>query len=110
MSNQQDAHFEFGNRQKTFKAYLTGLLFSFFLTLGAFGLVFTKIWDDASLYIGISVLAITQLIVQSICFLRLNASPAGRWNLFPFLFTLMIITFLAGGSLWIMYNLNYNMT
>lgn len=107
--NINDVDIEFGNRQKTLKAYLIGLLGSFILTLLAFGIVKTKMWSDTTLYIVISALAIIQLIVQSICFLRLNASPRGQLNLLPFLFSLLIITILVGGSLWIMYNLNCNM-
>lgn len=109
MANEHTSGFEFGNRLKTFKVYMIGLASSLLLTLAAFGVVAAKPDDETGGYLILSILAIIQLIVQSICFLRLNASPVGRWNLFPFLFTLMIITFLVGGSLWIMYNLNYNM-
>lgn len=94
---------------KTFGAYLTGLIFCIILTVAAFGLVEKRLLTDTYLYIAISALAVVQLIVQSICFLRLNASPEGRWNLMPFLFAIFIVGVLVSGSLWIMYNMNYNM-
>ena len=109
MSYQQSEKIEYGYRAKTLKSYLIGWVGSLLLTLSAFALMYANGWDDATIYIVISVLAILQLILQSICFLRLNATPAGCWNLFPFLFVLMIIAFLVGGSFWIMYNLNGNM-
>ena len=58
------------------------------------------------IYALIAVFAITQLIVQAICFLGLKSDSEGKWNVLPFLFTLLIIVFLVGGSLWIMHNLS----
>lgn len=95
--------------QKTLGSYVTGLILSLLLTLAAFGLIEKRILTDAHLYIALAVLAITQLFVQSLCFLRLNASAEGRWSLMPFLFCILIIAILVGGSLWIMYNCNFNM-
>lgn len=95
--------------QKTFGAYLVGLILCVILTLIAFGLVDKRSFDSAGLFIAVSVLAIIQFFVQCICFLRLNAGVEGRWNLWPFLFSIFVIAVLVGGSLWIMYNLNYFM-
>ncbi len=100
---------EHNSNLKTLPSYMVGFAVSIILTLMAFGLVEWRVLTDNYLYVGISLLAIIQLIVQSMCFLRLNFNPEGRWNLLPFLFTILIITILASGSLWIMYNLNYNM-
>ncbi len=109
MINKHDTGLEFGNSVKTLTGYVIGLIGSLLLTLAAFAVESMKMVSNTNIYLILSILAVLQLILQAICFLRLNASPAGRWNLFPFLFTLLIITFLVGGSLWIMYNLNYNM-
>ncbi len=100
---------EFGGSKKTISSYLVGFGLSLILTVLAFGLCEFKLLSEGSLYKTLAVLAILQLLVQSLCFLRLNTSKEGRSNLFPFLFTLLIIAILVGGSLWIMYNLNYNM-
>lgn len=109
MSEQHDAQSEYGASPKTLSSYLTGFILCVLLTLLAFASVQWKWLSGGPLFAALSSLAIAQLIVQSLCFLRLNSSPEGRWNLFPFLFTALIISILVGGSLWIMYNLNYNM-
>lgn len=94
---------------KTIQLYVIGFILSLLLTLTAFYLISNKILSDFSLYFSLSSLAICQLIVQSICFLRLNNSREGRWDLFPFLFVILIAFILAGGTFWIMYNLKFNM-
>lgn len=101
---------EFGaTGQKTLPAYIIGFVLCIIITLIAFYCVQNKLLSDAGLYILLSVLAVTQLIVQSICFLGLKTDKEGRLNLMPFIFTLLIIAILVSGTLWIMYNLNYNM-
>lgn len=95
--------------RKTLSSYIVGLGLSIVLTLMAFGLVGKRIFSDKYSYIVLALLAVIQLIVQAVCFLRLNNSREGQWNLMPFLFTLFIIAILVCGSLWIMYNLNYYM-
>jgi cytochrome o ubiquinol oxidase operon protein cyoD len=109
MSDQHEMNVEQGGNQKTLSSYLLGFSLSLLLTMVAFALVQWKWLTQVPLYLALSGLALAQLLVQTICFLRLNVSAEGRWNLLPFLFTLLIIVILAGGSLWIMYNLNYNM-
>ena len=109
MAQHQAVQTEHGTGQKTLKAYLLGLASCIVLTLIAFGIVEKRLFSDTYLYISLATLAIVQLLVQSICFLRLNCSPEGRWNSLPFLFVMLIIAILVGGTLWIMYNLNFNM-
>ncbi|EKD74223.1 MAG: Cytochrome O ubiquinol oxidase protein [uncultured bacterium] len=109
MSYSQATHIEYKNGGKSLKAYITGFILSLLLTLAAFGAVTKHLVDDSNLYVLVPLLAIAQLCVQSICFLRLNLSREGRWNVLPFLFVLLIIAIVVSGSLWIMYNLDYNM-
>src|SRR5690348_8993633 len=104
-----EAKIEQVSGQKTIQSYVIGFVLCVILTLMAFALVEMRLLTDANLYIALAMLAMAQLFVQSICFLRLNASSEGRWNLLPYLFTILIIAIFVGGSLWIMYNLNYNM-
>ena len=102
---------------KTLKAYVQGVCLSLFFTLVSFGIVAIHVnklnyWpmlSDTGLYITLAILAIAQLLVQVICFLRLNNSKEGKWELMPFIFTILIVAILVSGTLWIMYNLNYNM-
>lgn len=95
--------------KKTLQAYVIGFILCAFLTLVSFGMVEKKLFSEMTLIALLLVLALVQLTVQSICFLNLNNSSEGKWNLQPFLFTLLIIVVLVTGSLWIMNNLDYNM-
>ncbi|MFZ2316120.1 MAG: cytochrome o ubiquinol oxidase subunit IV [Gammaproteobacteria bacterium] len=104
-----DTHVENTSGQKTLSGYLIGFGLCIILTIASFGLVVKQVLTETNLYIALSVLAVIQLIVQSVFFIRLNASKEGQWNLLPFLFILLIIGILVGGSLWIMYNLDFNM-
>lgn len=109
MSAPENLTIEFGYGKKTLKAYVIGFALCLLLTVSAFYCIAKHIFSTENLYISLTALAIAQLLIQSICFLRLNSRTEGRWNLFPFLFVVLIIAILTGGSLWIMYNLNYNM-
>ena len=102
---------------KTLKSYAVGFLLSLLLTLLAFFVVWmhsdpmykNHLFSNVGLVGAIMALAVMQLCVQVICFLRLNASREGRWELMPFLFAIFIVAIFVIGSLWIMHNLNYNM-
>lgn len=94
---------------KTLKSYIIGLVLSLILTLTSFTLAGRHMMSTEHLYIFLMLLAVVQLFVQVVCFLRLNASPEGRWELMPFLFAILIVLVLVIGSMWIMANLNYNM-
>lgn len=98
-----------GLGRKSLKTYLIGFVLCLVLTFIAFAIVGKDSLSNELLYVTVSALAILQLIVQVVCFLRLNASEGARWNLISFLFTALIIFVIVGGSLWIMWNLNYNM-
>jgi cytochrome o ubiquinol oxidase operon protein cyoD len=95
--------------QKTFASYSTGFILCLILTIIPFVLVSKGLLPPKELYVIISILAVLQLFVQVAFFLRLNASPSGRWSLMAFLFAILVVLVLVIGSLWIMYNLNYNM-
>lgn len=99
-----------GTSRKTLKSYLIGFGLSLILTFASFGIVGKRLFTDVHMYIALAVLAIVQLIVQVVFFLRVNTSTEGRWNLMSFLFTLLIILVIVAGSFWIMWNLNYNMS
>lgn len=100
---------KYGAKIKTLKSYLIGLGLSLLFTFIAFAFVGEHLLSKEALYILITGLAVLQLLAQVIFFLRLNTSPEGQWNTMPFIFTLIVVGVLVGGSLWIMYNLNVNM-
>lgn len=102
------------NQPKRLKAklstYITGFILSIICTLIAFSVVQTHAFAPQALYLSVVALGVLQLVIQIFCFLRLNTSAEeGRWNLVTLLFTLIVVAIVVTGSLWIMYNLNYNM-
>ena len=99
----------YGMGQKTLKSYMIGLGLSLLFTIISFSMVVYHMLPIGAIFAVIAILALMQLFAQVVFFLRINASTEGRWNLMPFLFTILIVFVLLGGSLWIMYNLNYNM-
>ena len=54
--------------------------------------------------ISMLVMGVVQIVVHLVCFLHMNTSSEGRWNLVAFLFTVLIIVMLVGLAIWIMVN------
>lgn len=53
-------------------------------------------------------LGTAQALIQLVFFLHLGLESKPHWNSITFLFTVLVIIIIIGGSLWIMNNLNYN--
>lgn len=90
-----------------YKSYVTGFILSILITVAAYIFVVDKLWPVSTLIFIIMGLAVVQLVVQLVFFLHLGRGD--RWKLITFLFTLLVVLVIVIGSLWIMYNLNYNM-
>src|SRR5664279_1324755 len=88
-------------------SYVVGFVLSLLLTVTAYMTVVNHVFVGWQLVMAIVVLALAQLLAQLIFFLHLGRESKPRWNLVVFLFMLMIVVILVGGSLWIMNNLNY---
>lgn len=98
------------HEQNGCKRYLLGFVASVVLLLVIYGLVSSHAFSTGGLYIAISVFALVEALILVFCFLLLNTSDEDRaWNTLAFLFTIAVMLVVVGGSLWIMYNLNYNM-
>jgi cytochrome o ubiquinol oxidase operon protein cyoD len=91
----------------TYKTYILGFLLSIVMTLAAY---FDVVYHIPHVLPIILSIAIVQVFVQLFFFLHLGSGPNYRWNILVLLFAIMVIGILVGGSLWIMNNLNYNMT
>lgn len=98
-----------------YMSYVIGFVLSLIITLVAFILTMRQIdADGQDLASGVviailAILAISQLVVQLLFFFHLGSESKPRLNTVSFLFMLMVIGILGLGSLWIMYNLDYNM-
>ncbi len=89
--------------------YINGFLGSVFLTMAAYLLVVQHTLSNHVLIGVIAILALIQFVVQLLCFLHMGTETRPRWKLAVFLFMIIIVVILVGGSLWIMANLNKNM-
>ena len=88
-------------------SYVIGFVLSIATTLLAyFSVVYETLPKETLLYVVV-VIAIIQLVVQLVFFLHLGRGS--RWKVISLLFALLIIVIVVVGSLWIMYNLDYNM-
>ncbi len=98
-----------------YMSYVIGFVLSLVITLVAFVLTMRQIdADGPDLASGVVIailaaLAISQLVVQLLFFFHLGSESKPRLNTVSFLFMLMVVGILGLGSLWIMYNLDYNM-
>ena len=91
----------------TFNSYLAGFIISVALTLAAY---FAVTLHSSGVLWVIFGAAIVQLFVQLIFFLHIGKGPDARWTWLFFSFASLVVVIIVGGSLWIMANLNYNMT
>ncbi|QNE30701.1 cytochrome o ubiquinol oxidase subunit IV [Sphingomonas sp. NBWT7] len=92
------------------RGYVIGFLLSALLTAIPFGLVMTGAIASAPATAAIVVaLAFVQIVVHTFFFLHVNPKAEGGWTLMALIFTIVIVTIVISGSLWIMYHLNGNM-
>ncbi|MDB5177926.1 MAG: cyoD [Candidatus Saccharibacteria bacterium] len=89
--------------------YTLGFLISLTLTLTAYVLVSGQAFSGTALVIILGGLALIQMLVQLVFFLHVSDESRPRFRLLSFSFMAMVLVIVVGGSLWIMYHLNYNM-
>lgn len=91
------------------KPLVLGFIFSIISTLAVYRIVthmhLKHDWLVATV-VGVGCL---QVILQLVFFLHLGLESKPRWNLLMFLFTVLLILIVVLGTLWIMYNLSYNL-
>ncbi len=94
---------------RSLKPLITGFLLSLILILSAYWLTTSHLLSGLSMMAAILTLACIQALIQCLYFLNLGAESHPRWSLITFVFTVIVLIIVIGGSLWIMYNLDYNM-
>lgn len=110
MTDSQAAAPDFGTSPKSLSVYVVGIILCVILTLIPFGVVMHGGLAHGQKFAVIMVSAILQFLVQVYCFLRLNVQTIqGKMNTMSFIFTIVVLVVIIGGSLWIMSHLNYNM-
>jgi cytochrome o ubiquinol oxidase operon protein cyoD len=98
-----------GSGHGSLSSYILGFILSIIMTIIPYYVVVNHSFSNVIIYVVISIFAILQLLIQLVFFLHLGSESKPRWNLTVFLFILLIVGILVVGSLWIMYNLDYNM-
>lgn len=103
-----DEEYEAG--RSAMRSYVAGFVISIIFTLIPYFIVVNHLFGDSSLMYAVVGFGLAQLLVQVVFFLHLHKKSKPHWNLIVFIFTLLIVAIFVVGSLWVMYNLNYNMT
>jgi len=98
-----------GAARGSLKAYVTGFVLSVALTVISFALVMFGKLPATAVLIGILSAAVVQMLVHIRYFLHLDASSEMRWNLMALIFAALIIILFVGGTIWIMWHLNYRL-
>lgn len=93
----------------TFSSNLLGLFLAAALNLLSYWMVISHALQPMSLTLSIGGLA----ALQALLLLRLFFNPLHeskpRWNLMVFLFMVLVLLIIVVGSIWIMYNLSYDL-
>ena len=109
MSAHHDVSSATGASHGSVKSYTIGFILSIILTVIPYFVVVNHMPPVGGIAITVLVLAVGQLFIQLVFFLHLSRSSEQRWNLITFLFTALILLILVIATIWIMWNLNYNM-
>ena len=90
------------------KSYSIGFGLAIIFTLAAYLTVVSGWFSQVGAITIIALLAALQLVVQLVFFLHLGRDGV-KWKAAAFYVMFIILVLIVGGSLWIMYSLDYNM-
>jgi len=90
--------------------YTIGLALAVILTTTSFWVANTSLIWAPGIPLGLAVLAIAQMGVHLVFFLHITSAPDNTNNVLALAFGVFIVFLVCAGSLWIMRDLNSNMT
>jgi cytochrome o ubiquinol oxidase operon protein cyoD len=90
-------------------SYLIGLGLATLLTIVSFYIARTTLVWEPSIPVALAVLAIAQMGVHLVFFLKITTGRDNVNNVMALAFGVLIVLLLLTGSLWIMAHLNHNM-
>lgn len=93
----------------SYKPLTIGFVLSLICSIVAYYVVSEPILRPHLYLVIAGTLGFLQTVFQVIYFFHLGVESKPRWNLLMFLFMALVVFLIIGGSIWIMYNLNYNM-
>ncbi|HWK64069.1 MAG TPA: cytochrome o ubiquinol oxidase subunit IV [Rhizobiaceae bacterium] len=89
--------------------YVIGFALAILLTAASFATVQTDLIYGPAVVSALVVLAIGQMGVHLVFFLHLTTGPDNTNNVLALAFGVFIVVLVVLGSIWIMWNLDYNM-
>lgn len=89
--------------------YIVGGIGALLLTLSAFILVMSHVASGLIGGIILLCLAAAQAVAQLYLFLHLGEEKKPYWKNFSFLFTILTVCIIVGGSIWVVSRMNYHM-
>jgi cytochrome o ubiquinol oxidase subunit IV len=93
----------------SFKPPFLGFILSLILIVASYRMIDDYHLSSWVLTLTLFGMAIGQALIQLVFFLHIGLESQPHWNTITFLFTVLVIVLVVGGSLWIMNNLNYNL-
>jgi cytochrome o ubiquinol oxidase operon protein cyoD len=90
-------------------SYLIGFGLAILLTAIPFAIVGFGLMPARAALIVIAILAVVQVLVHLYFFLHLDPRSAPGENILALGFAVVLVFIMIGGSLWIMFDLNYRM-
>ena len=91
--------------RREFRSYIYGAALAFVLTGVPFALVYWSLMPRFWLFIAIGVFALIQIVVHFRFFLHIDPPRQKVDDLHLILFSTLILTLMAGGTIWILANL-----
>lgn len=93
----------------SFKPLFIGFGLSLVLVLFVYGVVVDDFLETSLEFPAIIFLGALQAVLQLIYFFHVGLESNSKWNLLMLLFMIFVVFIIVGGSIWIMYNLNYDL-
>jgi len=90
--------------------YTVGLGLAIVATIASFVVAQTNLLWPPGISVGLIVLALAQIGVHLVFFLHLGSGPDDTNNILALAFGVLIVFLVIAGSIWIVANLNANMT
>ncbi|MFD0986342.1 cytochrome o ubiquinol oxidase subunit IV [Methyloligella solikamskensis] len=89
--------------------YLFGLALALILTAVPFGVVYFDFLQNSTTLIVIAFFAVAQILVHLRFFLHIGFDSTPTENLVVMAFAIVLMCIMVGGSLWIMFDLDWRM-
>jgi cytochrome o ubiquinol oxidase subunit IV len=94
----------------SYLSYSVGLGLAILATIASFIVAQTNLLWAPGIPVGLIVLALAQIGVHLVFFLHLGSGPDSTNNILALAFGVLIVFLVIAGSVWIIANLNTNMT